>query len=316
MSGNSRGLQRTPEPSADDPRRKETYKLGDVSVPHPHGQRPDDLPLPRLRTPPSLQPPSGMLQGTRGLIQELAGPRLHRGPGQGRTSGEPLKYHKGSSSTAVEVRARAEATRRPRGHGLPGGLARLIQAACAGDQPADQNVYDAAAWSAISGLTERSVAEGSRPVEVPGSPAAAGRRRTAGADRRRSVEESHLSLFLSIPRGDVLAEIDTCNSQDRCRGEERDTRRASGPPPAWWDDRHAHAVERATHRGKHARTEDQSQRQSQCRRANSCPARHRSSSPSNRRAQGHADADVPRPLRDDVRHQREDANRAQQERKR
>jgi hypothetical protein len=33
--------------------------------------------------------------------------------------------------------------------------------------PTDQNVYDAAAWSAIAGLTERSVAEGSRPVEVP-----------------------------------------------------------------------------------------------------------------------------------------------------
>jgi hypothetical protein len=42
-------------------------------------------------------------------------------------------------------------------------------------QPTDQNVYDTAAWSAISGLTERSVAEGSRPVEVPTSPAAAGR---------------------------------------------------------------------------------------------------------------------------------------------
>jgi hypothetical protein len=33
--------------------------------------------------------------------------------------------------------------------------------------PTDQNVYDAAAWSAIAELTERSVAEGSRPVEVP-----------------------------------------------------------------------------------------------------------------------------------------------------
>jgi hypothetical protein len=29
------------------------------------------------------------------------------------------------------------------------------------------DVYDAAAWSAISQLTERSVAHGSRPIDVP-----------------------------------------------------------------------------------------------------------------------------------------------------
>jgi hypothetical protein len=43
---------------------------------------------------------------------------------------------------------------------------RLIECLRRG-RPTDQNVYDAAAWSAIAGLTEQSVAEGSRPVEVP-----------------------------------------------------------------------------------------------------------------------------------------------------
>jgi hypothetical protein len=33
--------------------------------------------------------------------------------------------------------------------------------------PAEGNVYHAAAWGAISGLSEQSVAEGSRPVAVP-----------------------------------------------------------------------------------------------------------------------------------------------------
>jgi hypothetical protein len=33
--------------------------------------------------------------------------------------------------------------------------------------PAEGNLYDAAVWSAISDLSEQSVAEGSRPVAVP-----------------------------------------------------------------------------------------------------------------------------------------------------
>jgi hypothetical protein len=34
-------------------------------------------------------------------------------------------------------------------------------------QPTDYNVYDAAAWSALSELTERSVADRSRPQDIP-----------------------------------------------------------------------------------------------------------------------------------------------------
>jgi hypothetical protein len=43
---------------------------------------------------------------------------------------------------------------------------RLIKCLRAG-LPTDQNVYDAAAWSVISALTERSVANRSRPVDIP-----------------------------------------------------------------------------------------------------------------------------------------------------
>jgi hypothetical protein len=43
---------------------------------------------------------------------------------------------------------------------------RLIECLLAGE-PTDQNVYDAAAWSVITPLTERSVANRSRSVEVP-----------------------------------------------------------------------------------------------------------------------------------------------------
>jgi hypothetical protein len=43
---------------------------------------------------------------------------------------------------------------------------RLIECLRRGE-PTDQDVYDAAAWSVITPLTERSVANRSRPVEVP-----------------------------------------------------------------------------------------------------------------------------------------------------
>ena len=43
---------------------------------------------------------------------------------------------------------------------------RLINALRKGIAP-DIDVYDAAAWSAITEVTERSVANGSAPVEIP-----------------------------------------------------------------------------------------------------------------------------------------------------
>jgi hypothetical protein len=43
---------------------------------------------------------------------------------------------------------------------------RLIEALRTGAPP-DQNVYDAVTWSAISPLTEKSVAAKSRPVDFP-----------------------------------------------------------------------------------------------------------------------------------------------------
>jgi len=43
---------------------------------------------------------------------------------------------------------------------------RLIECLLKGE-PMDMDVYDAAAWSAISEATERSIARKSRPVEIP-----------------------------------------------------------------------------------------------------------------------------------------------------
>jgi hypothetical protein len=43
---------------------------------------------------------------------------------------------------------------------------RLIQALRSG-QPMDMDVYDGAAWSAVSETSERSIADRSRPVNLP-----------------------------------------------------------------------------------------------------------------------------------------------------
>jgi hypothetical protein len=43
---------------------------------------------------------------------------------------------------------------------------RIVQCLREG-QPLDQSVYDAAAWSSISALSERSVAQGGMPMDVP-----------------------------------------------------------------------------------------------------------------------------------------------------
>jgi len=43
---------------------------------------------------------------------------------------------------------------------------RLIECLRAGT-PTDMDVYDGAAWSAVSELSERSIARGSRPMEFP-----------------------------------------------------------------------------------------------------------------------------------------------------
>ena len=43
---------------------------------------------------------------------------------------------------------------------------RLIECLRSG-LPTDQNVYDAAAWSAVSELSEKSVAKRSRPMDFP-----------------------------------------------------------------------------------------------------------------------------------------------------
>jgi len=167
MSCNSRGLQAYAAESfpVDDPRRKEKYVLGDVNsslIRTVNGrsillQHDTNLPRPysRLNT----------IQGTKGIFRGFPD-QIHI---DGRTKGhdwEPLDEYRKEFEHPLWKAMQEKAV--GAGHGGMDFIEdyRLIHALRTGTAP-DMDVYDAAAWSAISELTERSVANRSRSMDVP-----------------------------------------------------------------------------------------------------------------------------------------------------
>jgi predicted dehydrogenase len=167
MSGSSRGLQlyAAEHLAADDPRRRETYKLGDVNTTLIRTVNGQTIFLSHDTNSPRPYSRIGILQGTRGLIQGWPD-RVYIEGRSKKEEWEPIKryYQEFEHPLWKSKRVRDD----ERGHGGMDYLVnqRLIECLRRG-WPTDQNVYDAAAWSAISGLSEQSVAEGSRPVAVP-----------------------------------------------------------------------------------------------------------------------------------------------------
>jgi hypothetical protein len=168
MSGPSRGLQLWQEEhlAADDPRRRERYVLGDVNVTLIMTTRGQTIYLGHNTNLPRPYSRGIMLEGTRGLIQGWP-ERIYV---EGKSAKEDQWEELDSWYTEYEHPLwRSEKVKEMRvGHGGMDWLEdyRLITCLRNG-LPTDQNVYDAAAWSAISGLTERSVAGKSRRMDVP-----------------------------------------------------------------------------------------------------------------------------------------------------
>jgi len=167
MSGPSRGLQgwQRDHLAADDPRRNERYVLGDVNltlIKTGLGQtiylvHDTNLPRPYSRL--------DIVQGTRGLIQGWPD-RIHVEGQSPPHRWEPLDTYYVAYEHPLW---RSERVRQASGgHGGMDFLEdwRLIVCLRAG-LPLDQDVYDAAAWSCICELTERSVASRSRAMDVP-----------------------------------------------------------------------------------------------------------------------------------------------------
>ncbi len=167
MSGPSRGLQgwQREHLAADDPRRAERYVLGDVNLTLLKTVRGQTIYLVHDTNLPRPYTRINMIQGTRGLMQGWPD-RIHI---EGRSPAhrwEPLDAY----FTEFEHPLwRAERVRNATGgHGGMDYLEdrRLVECLRRGE-PTDQNVYDAATWSCLVELTGRSVAQRSRPVDIP-----------------------------------------------------------------------------------------------------------------------------------------------------
>ncbi len=167
MSGPSRGLNEycARRFGPDSPQAKQKYALGDINatlIKTYNGLtiylvHDCNLPRPYSRI--------NSIQGTKGIFEDYP-PRIHI---QDRTKGhdwEDLDTYYAEFDHPLYKRMVDKS--KGAGHGGMDFIEdfRLIECLRTG-QPMDQDVYDAAAWSVVTPLTEKSVANRSRPVDFP-----------------------------------------------------------------------------------------------------------------------------------------------------
>jgi predicted dehydrogenase len=167
MSSNHRGLEQYAAAhfAETDPRRHETYKLGDVNVTLVRTLKGQTIYLGHNTNSPRPYSRLNLVQGTKGIIQGWPD-RVYIEGRSPEDRWEPLdRYYEEFEHPLWKSERVRTATG---GHGGMDFLEdwRLIQCLRAG-QPTDQNVYDAAAWSVIVELSERSVAARGKPQDIP-----------------------------------------------------------------------------------------------------------------------------------------------------
>jgi predicted dehydrogenase len=168
MSTPSRGLQLWQQEhlSADDPRRSERYVLGDINVSLIRTLRGQTIFLSHDTNLPRPYSRKYILQGTRGLVEGYPRRVYIEGMSKAEDRWDPIEgwfdSHDHPLWKSDKVRSASA------GHGGMDWLEdwRLINCLREG-QPTDQNVYDGVAWSVIGPLTEWSVKNGGRPIQVP-----------------------------------------------------------------------------------------------------------------------------------------------------
>lgn len=167
MSGNARGLRdfAVKRFGAADPRAKESYACGDVNVSLIRTVNGRTIYLAHDCNLPRPYSRINTVQGTKGIFSGYP----HRVHLEGRSKGhgweEASAYLKEFDHPLWQ---RLEKQSKGAGHGGMDYLEdfRLIESLRRGE-PMDMDVYDAAAWSVFVELTERSVADRSRPIDVP-----------------------------------------------------------------------------------------------------------------------------------------------------
>ena len=167
VSSASRGLQeyaqaQYPEGHA---KRQETYQLGDVNTSLIRTKQGRTIVVKHDTNLPRPYSRDIMVQGTRGLVHKYPKPILHiegKSPAHSWEELQTYNQHEHPLWTTMQEQAKGA------GHGGMDYIEdyRLIEALLKG-RPMDMDVYDAAAWSAVVEMSERSVAQRGRSIDFP-----------------------------------------------------------------------------------------------------------------------------------------------------
>ena len=167
MSCNSRGLNllAAKKFGPDSPQAKQKYALGDVVTTLIRTVNGQTIVLTHDTNTPRPYSRDILVQGTKGIVRKYPEGKIHI---EGRSephNWEPLESYAAEYEHPLW---KAHAQKAKGGHGGMDYIEdyRLIEALRTGT-PTDMDVYDAAAWSVVSELTERSIAERGRPVDFP-----------------------------------------------------------------------------------------------------------------------------------------------------
>jgi hypothetical protein len=174
MSCNSRGLNIYAEEKfgPDDPRAKQEYALGDVNTSLIKTKKGKTIILKHDTSTPRPYSRNILVQGTKGVVRKYPTQKIHL---QGKTepdAWEDLMETYWQKYQHPLWKAIQEEIKKAGDNSMDhGGMDyiedyRLINALRKGIEP-DMDVYDAAAWSAVCELTERSVANRSKPMDFP-----------------------------------------------------------------------------------------------------------------------------------------------------
>ena len=167
MSSLSRGLNlyAAEKFGAGDARATQKYKLGDVNVSLIRTKAGRTITLVHDCNLPRPYTRINMIQGTKGIAQKWPD-QIHIEGKSPHHSWEPLENYKAEYEHPLWRKLREQSA--GAGHGGMDFIEdyRLIECLHRGE-PLDMDVYDAAAWSCISELSERSVANRSRSMDVP-----------------------------------------------------------------------------------------------------------------------------------------------------
>ena len=168
LSGPSRGLQlwQKEHLAPDDPRRNETYRLGDVNVSLIQTMQGQTIYVTHETNLPRPYSRKYVLRGTRGLVEGWPRRVYVEGMSEKEDQWDPVEKWFASHDHPLWTSEKVQ--KASVGHGGMDWLEdwRLINCLREG-LPTDQNVYDAAAWSVIGPLSEWSVAHSGRPIRVP-----------------------------------------------------------------------------------------------------------------------------------------------------